>query len=71
MSLAPPLDLVKSAVLSTKGRVIGLCWEHQKPKGPEGGGLVSVSPRLYRRQHLPSPRILPSVVLNQENWRVK
>ena len=25
-----------SAVLSTEGRVVGLCWEHLKPKGPKG-----------------------------------
>ena len=24
------------AVLSTEGRVVGLCWEHFKPKGPKG-----------------------------------
>ena len=25
-----------SAVLSTKGRVVGLCWAQLKPKGPKG-----------------------------------
>ena len=27
---APPPDPFKSAVLSTEGRVVGLCWEHLK-----------------------------------------
>ena len=25
-----------SAVLSTEGRVVGICWEKLKPKGPQG-----------------------------------
>ena len=25
-----------SAVLSAEGRVVGLCWEHLRPKGPKG-----------------------------------
>ena len=30
-----------SAVLSTEGRVVGLCWAKLKPKGPKGrAGLV-------------------------------
>ncbi|KAJ1493303.1 hypothetical protein T484DRAFT_1929448, partial [Baffinella frigidus] len=27
------------AVLSTEGRVVGLCWEKLKPKGPKGWGV--------------------------------
>ena len=26
---------LKAAVLSTEERVVGLCWEHLKPKGPK------------------------------------
>jgi hypothetical protein len=33
-----------SALLSTEGRVVGVCWAHLKPKGPKGpkGSLTSV-----------------------------
>ena len=36
------------AVLSTEGRVVGLCWEHLKPKGPKGsqGNSNDVSQHL-------------------------
>ena len=40
-----------SAVLCTQGRVVGLCWEHWKPKGPKGQDASSRTPLqhpLYR-----------------------
>ena len=30
-----------SAVLSTEGYFVGPCWEHWKPKGPEGSSLIN------------------------------
>ena len=43
-----------SAVLSTEGRVVGLCWAKLKPKGPKGdeGVLCSGSSRSRRRPGL-------------------
>ena len=33
---SPQRTVPVSAVLSTEGRVVELCWEHLKPKGPKG-----------------------------------
>ena len=66
-----------SAVLSTEGRVVGLCWEHLKPKGPKGSAVprltlteTSRSPCVFAQLHYVHPGQTPytSTFLSHFGW---
>ena len=55
--MRPERKIAFPAVLSTEGRVVGICWEKLKPKGPKGArNAPTASEREGRQDHAKSLR---------------